>query len=279
MAINSEREVKLLDIYRKELETASSQKFSEGLFDHQKSELRNRLNRYRDNIHQKISIYDKQIELCRSFASADIIHYHESESHIFKGMLCFREFALAATIDNDLEKIISRPEKKREEALFEFEQSVKKHDNPTARFMKAETYLVRKNDSPIAIDKAIEELDQIIERFSDDEDAYLQARKRRDDLETQKNKNNAGNCFVATAVYSSYDAPEVLILRKFRDQILFSSIIGRAFVSSYYLTSPPIARWFEKSPRARIIVRNYIFDPLVNIISNYIQRRSAEQES
>lgn len=282
MDISSEREVNLLEVYRKELKTASSQKFSEGLFDDQKSELRNRLNRHRENIHQKISVYDKQIELCRPFASADIIRYHESESHIFKGILCFREFALAATIDNDLGKIISRPGKKREEALFQFEQSVRKQDNPTARFLKVETYLVKKTGDPDTInearEQAIEELDQIIERFSDDEDVYLEARKRKDKLESQKNKADASNCFIATAVYSSYDAPEVLILREFRDQILVRSIFGRGFISSYYFTSPPIARWLEKSHRAKLIVRNYILNPLVATISKQFKSYLVKKE-
>jgi hypothetical protein len=41
-------------------------------------------------------------------------------------------------------------------------------------------------------------------------------------------------CFVATAVYGSYDCPEVMKLRAFRDNILLKSRPGRSFVNFYY---------------------------------------------
>ena len=37
-------------------------------------------------------------------------------------------------------------------------------------------------------------------------------------------------CFIATAVYGSYDAPEVIILRKFRDRVLCRNYFGKSFV-------------------------------------------------
>lgn len=52
-----------------------------------------------------------------------------------------------------------------------------------------------------------------------------------------------GGCFVATAVYGSYDCPEVWVLRRFRDHSLISTRIGRAFVRAYYLTSPTAVRF------------------------------------
>lgn len=51
----------------------------------------------------------------------------------------------------------------------------------------------------------------------------------------------AGGCYVATAVYGSYDAPPVLVLRRFRDERLQRSRRGRAFVRVYYKVSPPLA--------------------------------------
>jgi hypothetical protein len=41
-------------------------------------------------------------------------------------------------------------------------------------------------------------------------------------------------CFVATAVYGNVNAPQVQTLRKFRDNVLMQSSIGKAFVNFYY---------------------------------------------
>lgn len=56
-------------------------------------------------------------------------------------------------------------------------------------------------------------------------------------------KNN-GNCYVATAVYGSYDCPEVWTLRRFRDYTLAETWYGRAFVRTYYAISPSLVKWF-----------------------------------
>lgn len=52
----------------------------------------------------------------------------------------------------------------------------------------------------------------------------------------------SGGCYIATAVYGSYDAPQVMSLRRFRDERLAASAMGRAFVLAYYAVSPSLAR-------------------------------------
>lgn len=68
---------------------------------------------------------------------------------------------------------------------------------------------------------------------------------------------NSG-CFIATAVYGSYDAPEVLVLRRFRDEKLLTSRYGRKFVNLYYRYSPPVADFLETRPKLAGIVRKIL---------------------
>lgn len=51
-------------------------------------------------------------------------------------------------------------------------------------------------------------------------------------------------CYVATAVYGSYDCPQVWTLRRYRDNILASTWYGRAFIHTYYAISPTLVKWF-----------------------------------
>ena len=53
-----------------------------------------------------------------------------------------------------------------------------------------------------------------------------------------------GGCYVATAVYGSYDCPQVWTLRRYRDNTLASTWYGRAFIYTYYAISPTLVKWF-----------------------------------
>lgn len=72
---------------------------------------------------------------------------------------------------------------------------------------------------------------------------------------TQTPPKPSGGCYIATAVYGSYDAPAVLVLRRFRDQRLLRTMLGRVIVRAYYTISPRLAhhfvsaRWLNKKTR------------------------------
>ncbi|MBQ9414296.1 MAG: hypothetical protein IJU16_04125 [Clostridia bacterium] len=51
-------------------------------------------------------------------------------------------------------------------------------------------------------------------------------------------------CYVATAVYGSYDCPQVWTLRRYRDDRLAKTRRGRAFIHTYYAISPTLVKWF-----------------------------------
>lgn len=62
----------------------------------------------------------------------------------------------------------------------------------------------------------------------------------------QKANGSKGFCYIATAVYGSYSAPQVYTLRKFRDRVLMKNVAGRLFVKTYYRVGPAIAKSIGK---------------------------------
>lgn len=64
--------------------------------------------------------------------------------------------------------------------------------------------------------------------------------------------SDSQGCYVATCVYGFYDCPQVWTLRRFRDNALAETVMGRLFIRTYYAISPTIVRcfgrteWFKK---------------------------------
>lgn len=65
----------------------------------------------------------------------------------------------------------------------------------------------------------------------------------------------SANCFIATAAYGSWLAPEVLTLREFRDGYLLTNAPGQAFVEWYYRVSPPVAAFIAEHESLKTAVR------------------------
>lgn len=72
------------------------------------------------------------------------------------------------------------------------------------------------------------------------------------------NKSSSGGCYVATAVYGSYDCPEVWVLRRYRDYSLRSSILGRLFIQVYYAVSPTLVKWFGEKAWFKVPCRKFL---------------------
>jgi len=66
---------------------------------------------------------------------------------------------------------------------------------------------------------------------------------------------SGGLCFIATAAYGSFLEPEVMLLRRFRDDYLLTNEPGRAFVDWYYRNSPPIAQVIAEHDGLRRMTR------------------------
>ncbi|MDR1357826.1 MAG: hypothetical protein LBJ48_00505 [Coriobacteriales bacterium] len=77
-----------------------------------------------------------------------------------------------------------------------------------------------------------------------------------------------GGCYVATAVYGSYDCPQVWTLRRYRDLALSRTLCGRAFIKAYYAISPTLVTWFSRSSWFNATVK-----PLLNRIVDKLKRQ------
>lgn len=82
-----------------------------------------------------------------------------------------------------------------------------------------------------------------------------------------------GVCFIATAIYGSYDAPEVRLLRLFRDTVLVQNASGRWLVRTYYIASPAIARTLSRHWGLRQLVRLTLVQPVVGMVRRRLERR------
>jgi RNA polymerase subunit RPABC4/transcription elongation factor Spt4 len=70
--------------------------------------------------------------------------------------------------------------------------------------------------------------------------------------------NPADWCFIATVVYDSVSAPEVQLLRNYRDSVLLCHGWGKALVQQYYKYSPPIAAWLQTKSFLRLVIRKVL---------------------
>ena len=69
-------------------------------------------------------------------------------------------------------------------------------------------------------------------------------------------------CFIATAAFGTPLAEEVIVLKKFRDNVLLKTVSGKEFVRFYYAFSPPIADFIRNKSLLKTIVREYL-EPLI----------------
>lgn len=65
----------------------------------------------------------------------------------------------------------------------------------------------------------------------------------------------SGSCFIASSAFENSSAPEVKILRFYRDYYLRRTSAGRKFIGIYYKYSPPIASFLDSHPALKPAVR------------------------
>lgn len=137
-----------------------------------------------------------------------------------------------------------------------------------AQNQKIEAIKVLRNATNTGLKEAKDAIDNLDARQSHQHSStdYSSPKNRAGDPSVKVSK-----CYIATAVYGSYDAPQVLVLRKFRDEVLSKSLTGRAFIRTYYTMSPPVARHLENAGRLNRLVRR--------ILDKIVQRLDAGSKS
>jgi len=98
-------------------------------------------------------------------------------------------------------------------------------------------------------------------------DIYIQELIKK--MSTAQTTNNG--CYVATAVYGSYDCPQVWTLRRYRDYTLAETWHGRAFIKTYYAISPTLVKWFGHTEWFKKMWRGKLDRMVENLQSNGIE--------
>jgi hypothetical protein len=73
-------------------------------------------------------------------------------------------------------------------------------------------------------------------------------------------------CYIATMAYGDYDHPQVMELRKFRDESLSKTILGCYFIKLYYNYSPILVDKLKDKPKINKLIRKFL-DQLIKSIT------------
>lgn len=128
-------------------------------------------------------------------------------------------------------------------------------------FMNQVEWVMAKKEDLLVVIQSLEELEQYCSDVDKTNNQKL-ILTLKEHIPTEKE-----GCYIATAVYGSYDCEEVLILRRFRDGTLSRSLLGRLFIKIYYFISPKLVKCFGSNVLFKKIFK-MILDKLVARFSN-----------
>lgn len=74
---------------------------------------------------------------------------------------------------------------------------------------------------------------------------------------TSKQQKNEG-CYIATMAYGDYNHPQVLTLRRFRDDVLLKNKFGRLSVKMYYFLSPKLVYLLKDFKAVNVFIRKIL---------------------
>jgi len=92
---------------------------------------------------------------------------------------------------------------------------------------------------------------------------------------TRSTKYTKRRCFIATAVFENVDAPEVILLRLFRDKYLLQNWGGRAMIRVYEWIGPILATIIGWQEFERSIVKEILQLLILPLIRQYMETRAS----
>jgi tetratricopeptide (TPR) repeat protein len=153
-------------------------------------------------------------------------------------------------------------------AQLEFEKSLQAYANPDAKYFLGVVLEAQgqKRD-------AREVFKSVVDVFPDS-DRAVEANKR-----LLAPATSSSGCFVATVCFGSFDAPEVRLLRGYRDTYLAGSKLGRLCTAVYYKIGPSAAAMLERYQWLRRPVRKMILQPLVCAVGRHCSGLNCETKA
>ena len=70
--------------------------------------------------------------------------------------------------------------------------------------------------------------------------------------------SSGGGCYIATMAYGSYEHPQVMVLRDFRDNYLSKRTWGSKFITTYYKYSPKLVKHLKNKVLINRLVRGIL---------------------
>lgn len=118
-------------------------------------------------------------------------------------------------------------------------------------------------DAPISLEDKNEDLKKILAHYVP---PVINQSQSVNNASLQPLKTNKlEGCYIATMAYGSYDHPQVLVLRQFRDHMLMKNWLGCKCVELYYMASPHLVKRLKGHSNMNRYIRN-ILDCVVGLI-------------
>ena len=153
------------------------------------------------------------------------------------------------------------------QAKVEIARQVKMHDQTTLADLNAQINVIGKTVCPMFMS------DEVL-------DADLRSWVRDELKKTHPNAQAfKSGCYVATAVYGSYNCPQVWTLRRYRDNTLASTWYGRAFIKTYYYISPTLVKWFGETKWFKNMWRGTLDKKVKNLQNNGVESTPYEDKN